>query len=80
MRGGRLTLVTKPGIVVDADDLTVEAGAVRVRPGTDQPAPEILRVKLVGRVSEGHIIVRLPRQTVSQRLRREPPPYRSSAD
>jgi Domain of unknown function (DUF1707) len=79
IRGGLLTLVTKPGIVVDVDDLTVKEGAVKVRPGTDQPAPVTLRVKLVGRVSAGHVVVRRPRRTFSQWLHREPRPYRAPA-
>jgi hypothetical protein len=80
IRGGLLTLVVKPGIVVDADDLTVREGAVKVRPGTDQPAPVTLHVRLVGQVSAGQVVVRLPRRTFAQWVHREARPYRSPAD
>src|SRR5262249_61122730 len=32
VRSGSLLLVTKPGIMVDADDVSVRSGAVKVRP------------------------------------------------
>ena len=39
VRSGHITLITKPGIVVDADDVTVRSGHVKVRApwGTDVP-------------------------------------------
>lgn len=75
VRGGNLTLVVRPGITVDADDLSVVGGNVRFRRGTDQPAPARLRVELSGRVKGGNIVVRLPRRTFWQWLTRQPRPY-----
>src|SRR5215468_2594202 len=55
VRSGMLTLLTKPGIVVDADDVAVRSGNVKVRApwGTDVPA--FLRIEVSGRVGSGHI-------------------------
>jgi len=75
VRGGNLILVVRPGIVVDADDLSVVAGSVQINRGTDQPAPVSLRVELSGRVKGGNIVVRLPRRTFWQWLTRQPRPY-----
>jgi len=75
VRGGNLILVVRPGIVVDADDLSVVGGNVRFGRGTDQPAPVSLRVELSGRVKGGNIVVRLPRRTFWQWLTRQPRPY-----
>jgi hypothetical protein len=75
--GGDLTLVTRPGIVVDTDGLTGRLGEVDVRHVTDPRAPVTLRVELVGRVRGGGIVARLPRRTFWQWLRRKPRPYRS---
>jgi hypothetical protein len=75
--GSDLTLVVKPGIVVDADDVTATLGDIKVRPAGDPHAPVILRVELAGRIRGGDLVVRLPRRTFWQWLRREPRRYRS---
>jgi len=75
VRGGNLILIVRPGITVDTDDLTVIGGNVRFRTGTDQPAPNALRVELSGRVKGGNVVVRLPRRTFWQWLTRQPRPY-----
>jgi hypothetical protein len=58
MRGGSLTLVTRPGIVVDADALATRYADVDLRPGTEPAAPVILRVRLTGRMRYGVISAR----------------------
>jgi hypothetical protein len=78
LRGGNLILVTRPGIVVDTDDLTMVGGNVVFRKGTDSPAPVILRVELSGRIRGGNVVVRLPRRTFWQWLTRQPRPYASA--
>jgi Domain of unknown function (DUF1707) len=55
MRGGSLTLVVGPGIVVDADALTVRYADVEIDPSTEAGAPVMLRVRLVGRMRYGWI-------------------------
>jgi len=75
--GADLVFVVRPGIVVDADDLSVRRGDVKVRPAGDKHTPVILRVELSGRVHGGNVVVRLPRRTFGQWLRRAPRPYQS---
>jgi hypothetical protein len=74
--GADLLLVTKPGIVVETDDLTVRGGDVKIRDTTDQ-APVVLTVTVSGQVRGGDVVARFPRRTFRQWMRREPPPYRS---
>jgi class 3 adenylate cyclase len=50
---GTLKLITRRGIVVDADDLTVNSGSVKVVPPTGPDAPVELRVKVSGQVGSG---------------------------
>lgn len=75
---GRLTLllVIRPGIVVDADDLKVTHGDVKIRHVTDPHTPLVLRVVLGGRIRGGDVVARLPYRTFSQWLHRQPRPYR----
>ena len=55
MRGGSLVLMTRPGLVVDADSLTVRYADVKIRPGAEPGAPVVLRVQLAGRMRYGWI-------------------------
>jgi class 3 adenylate cyclase len=55
---GDLRLITRPGIVVDADDVTVSSGSVRVVAAAGPDAPVELRVKVSGRVSSGSVSAR----------------------
>ena len=75
VRSGNLTLVTKPGIVVDADDVTIGSGNVKVRAPWGSAGPELLRIELAGRVRSGNIVARPPRRTFWQWLTRAPRPY-----
>ncbi|WP_328921194.1 MULTISPECIES: DUF1707 domain-containing protein [unclassified Streptomyces] len=72
MRGKTLTLVTKPGIVVDADALTLEYSKVKISQTPDPGRPITLRVELVGKKSFGRVVVRPPRRTFGQWLLRKP--------
>jgi class 3 adenylate cyclase len=55
---GSLNLITRPGIAVDADDLTVRSGSVRVVPPAAPGVPVELRVKVAGRVGSGSVSAR----------------------
>jgi class 3 adenylate cyclase len=55
---GTLTLITRPGIVVNADDLTVGSGTVKVVPPGAPGVPVELRVKIGGRVGSGSVCAR----------------------
>ncbi len=62
--GGSLRLITRPGIVVDADDVTVRSGSVKVVAPPGAPdAPVELRVKVAGRVGSGSLSARPARRT-----------------
>ena len=55
---GTLTLITRPGIVVDAGDLTVNSGSAKVVPPAGPDAPVQLRVKVSGQVGSGSVAAR----------------------
>jgi hypothetical protein len=78
VRSGHLLLVTKPGIVVEADDVAVTSGHVSARTPWGHNVPEILRVEVTGRVRSGSITARPPRRTFLQWLRRAPRPYQTA--
>jgi hypothetical protein len=75
VRSGNLTLITKPGVVVDADEVTVRSGNVKVRTPWGHDVPEILRIEVSGKVGSGNITARPPRRTIWQWLTRAPKPY-----
>ena len=50
--GGNLLLVTRPGIVVDTDDLTRSSGDIKIRPASGPGTPVVLRVQLAGQSPE----------------------------
>ena len=74
--GADLLLITKPGIIVETDDLTMRGGDVRIQDAADQ-VPVVLTVVVSGRVRGGNVAARFPRRNLRQWLRRDPPPYRS---
>jgi Domain of unknown function (DUF1707) len=80
VHSGALTLITKPGMVVDTDDVAVRSGAVKVRAPWDTTAPVILRIQVSGTVGSGVIVARParpprpPRRTFWQWLLRRPKP------
>jgi hypothetical protein len=74
VRGGNLVLVTRPGIEVDADDVAVHGGNVKVRPVPGPKPPVILRVEVSGEAKGGHIVARPPRRTFWQWLLCRPGP------
>jgi hypothetical protein len=79
VRGGRLVLVTKPGIEVDADDVAVHGGSVRVWPEHGWKGPVSLRIEVSGEARGGNMIARPPRRTFRQWVLRRPRPYLGSA-
>jgi hypothetical protein len=71
----RLTLVTKPGVVVDTDEVAAEGSYLKVRAHQGPEVPVILRIRVSGKVSGGHITARPPRRTFWPRLRRHRQPH-----
>jgi class 3 adenylate cyclase len=66
---GSLRLITRPGIVVDADDVTVKSGSVKVVPPAGPDAPVELRVQVSGVVGSGALTARPARRSWWQALR-----------
>jgi Domain of unknown function (DUF1707) len=79
--GGWLVLVTKPGIEVDADEVTLIGGHVRgkVQPTGGWNHPVEFRIEVSGENHGGYILARPPRRSFSQWLRRGPRRYSESA-
>jgi hypothetical protein len=75
VRSGHIILVTKPGIVVDTDDVAVRSGQIKVRAPWGHDVPEVLRIEVTGKVGSGHLIARPPRRTFWQWLTGQPRPY-----
>ncbi len=79
VRSGHVILITKPGIVVDTDDVAVRSGHVKVRAPWGPDGAEVLRIEVAGRVGSGHFIARPPYRTFWQWLTRQPRPYEIAA-
>jgi len=79
VRSGHILLVTRPGIAVDLDDVSVRSGHVKVRAPWGDSVPVLLRVTVAGTCGSGHISARPPRRSFWQWLRRAPLPYAIAA-
>jgi hypothetical protein len=75
VRSGHVILITRPGIVVDTDDVVVRSGHVKVRAPWGSDVPEVLRIDVSGTVGSGHLVARPPLRTFWQWLTRQPKPY-----
>ena len=74
VNSGSLTLVTRPGIAVDTDNVSVRSGSVKVRPPATAEVPVGMRIEMSGKVGSGSIKARPPRRTFWQWLTRKPRP------
>jgi len=72
---GGLKLLTRPGIVVDTDDVAVRSGRVKVSAPWGPEVPVILRIEVSGKVGSGRLKARPPHRTFWQWLLRRPRPY-----
>ena len=79
VRSGHIILITKPGIVVDTDDVALRSGHVKVRAPWGPDVPEVLRIEVSGTVGSGHFVARPPYRTLWQWLTRQPRPYEIAA-
>ena len=79
VRSGHILLITKPGIDVELDDVSVRSGHVKVRAPWGGSVPAVLRVTVAGTCGSGHILARPPRRSFLQWLRRAPRPYAIAA-
>jgi hypothetical protein len=55
VRGGSVELVLAPGMVVDANELSVKHGALAISRDEGDDTPETLRIRLTGRMKHGAI-------------------------
>lgn len=58
VRGGNLTLITRPGIVVNTDEVAIIGGRVSVREPPEPSVPVLLSVNVSGRLTAGNVRVR----------------------
>ena len=72
LRSSRLKLVTRPGVVVEADDVVTHSSTVKVRVPRGPQVPAVLRIQVSGQLSSSAITARPPRRTFWQWLRRRP--------
>jgi hypothetical protein len=79
VRSGHIQLLTRPGIVVETDDVAIRSGHVKVLEPWGPEVPAVLRIDVTGKVGSGHFIARPPRRTFWQWLTRKPPPYQGAA-
>jgi hypothetical protein len=79
VRSGHVLLRTKPGIVVDADDVAIRSGHVRVRAPWGPDVPVLLRIEITGKVGSGHFMAGPRPRTFWQWLTRQPQQYAISA-
>jgi hypothetical protein len=73
VRSGNLRIVTRPGVVVDATDVTLRSGNVKIRSWPGTPPPVSLLIHVTGSVSSGNITARPPRRSFWRWLTRQPP-------
>jgi hypothetical protein len=73
VRSGSLKIVTRPGVVVDATDVTLRSGNVKIRSWPGPPPPVSLLIHVTGSVTSGSIVARPPRRSFWQWLTRRPP-------
>ncbi len=79
VRSGSVRLRTKPGIVVDADDVAIRSGHVRVRAPWGPDVPVLLRIEVTGQVGSGHFGAGPRPRTFWQWLTRQPQPWAITA-
>jgi hypothetical protein len=79
VRSGSVRLRTKPGIVVDADDVAIRSGQVRVRAPWGPDVPVLLRIEVTGKVGSGHFVAGPRPRTFWQWLTKQPQPYAITA-
>jgi hypothetical protein len=79
VRSGTVVLRTKPGIVVDADEVAIHSGRVKVRAPWGPDVPVLLRIEVTGEVGSGQFLAAPRPRTFWQWLTRQPQQYAITA-
>jgi hypothetical protein len=79
VRSGHVRLLTRPGIVVDADEVVIRSGHVRVKSPWSPDVPVQLHIEVTGKVGSGHLVARPRYRNLWQWLTRQPKPYAIAA-
>jgi hypothetical protein len=73
VRSGSLTIVTRPGVEVVVDEVSVSSGSAKVRRAENEHlVPAELRIEVSGTVKSGSILARPPRRSFLNWLLRRP--------
>jgi DUF1707 SHOCT-like domain len=75
VNSGNLIMITKPGIVVDADDVALRSGNVKVKEPWGHDVPVVQRIQVSGKVGSGNIVARPRRRSFWAWLTRKPRRY-----
>jgi hypothetical protein len=79
VRSGAVKLMTYPGIAVDADDVAIRSGGVKVKAPWGSDVPVKLHIQVTGKVGSGHFVARPRYRTFWQWLTRQRRPYEIAA-
>lgn len=77
LRGGSFVVITRPGVIVDADDVEMIGGRTKIHDPGGTRSPTVLRVEISGQIRGGNLRAhppRPPRRTFWQWLLRRPLP------
>jgi hypothetical protein len=75
VRSGHIRLLIRPGIAVDADEVAIRSGGVRVKTPWGSETPVQLHIEVTGKVGSGHLVARPRYRNLWQWLTRQPKPY-----
>ena len=79
VRSGHIRLLIRPGIAVDADEVAIRSGGVRVKTPWGSEIPVQLHIEVTGKVGSGHLVARPRYRNLWQWLTRQPKPYMVAA-
>jgi hypothetical protein len=79
VRSGHIRLLIRPGIAVDADEVAIRSGGVRVKTPWGSETPVQLHIEVTGKVGSGHLGARPRYRNLWQWLTRQPKPYMVAA-
>ena len=75
VRSGQLILFTKPGISVDADEVEIRSGHVKVIQPWSGDEPASLSIVVNGKIGRGRLLARPRRRTFRQWLTHQRPAW-----